>query len=65
MAFKMISQEWCPYHEAYREEYIVDTESDVASLPICCAGSFALVSDSGKVYIVNASGKWVEFGAGV
>lgn len=65
MAFKMISQQWCPYNEDYRKEFIADAESDVASLPTCCAGSSALVSDSGKVYIVNASGKWVEFGAEV
>lgn len=65
MAYKVISEEWCPYNEAYRKEFIADTEADVASLPECCTGSSALVSDSGKVYIVNASGAWVEFGAEV
>ena len=65
MAFKMIFQEWCPYNEAYRKEFIADAESDVATLPKCCTGSSALVSESGKVYIVNASGEWNEFGAEV
>lgn len=65
MAYKVISEEWCSELAAYRHEFILDSNADVASLPSCCAGSSALVSNSGKVYIVNASGKWVEFGAEV
>ena len=65
MAIQMISNDLCPHAGDYRREFICDTEADVAKLPKCCAGSSALISNSGKVYIVNASGAWVEFGAGV
>lgn len=65
MAIKMIHREWCPYSEDFRKEFIADAEADVADLPECCTGSTALISDGGKVYIVNASGEWVEFGVEV
>lgn len=62
MAIKMINQDYCPCLNAYKKDYIVDTEADVSNLPVCCTGSSALVVASGAVYIVNASGKWVVFG---
>lgn len=62
MAIQMISNKMCPHTGDYRREFICDTDDDVANLPECCAGSAALVSASGKVWIVNASGEWVEFG---
>lgn len=63
MAIQLIGQIWCPYAEGYRKEFVVDTEADVGSLPKCCVGSSALVSATGNVYIVNASGRWVAFGS--
>lgn len=47
----------------YREQYILDTDADAASLPQCAPGSQAL-SPTGTIFIVNASGQWVEFGTG-
>ena len=44
------------------KEYICDTDADVKNLPKCCAGSTALVVESGKIYMVNASGEWKPFG---
>lgn len=44
-------------------DYILDTDADAANLPAtCAAGSTALSCASGKVFIVNASGAWVELG---
>lgn len=63
MAIQLIGKTWCPYAEGYRKEFVADTEEDVSSLPECCAGSSALVSATGNVYIVNASGSWVAFGS--
>lgn len=62
MAIKLINREWCACQADYKRDYIVDTQADVASLPVCCTGSSALVVESGAVYIVNASGAWVVFG---
>ena len=60
MAFKLVDKRCCL--SDFPCEYIVDTESDIMSLPECCTGSTAIVVESGAVYMVNASGKWVEFG---
>ena len=49
-------------HEQGAVSFVVDSDADFANLPKCDPGSTA-VSPSGKVYRVNASGKWVEFGA--
>lgn len=65
MAIKWIGQKWCPEDKDYSKEFICDTDVDVANLPECPSGSTALVAASGKIHIVNASGVWVEFGAGV
>ena len=46
------------------DTYMLDTDADVASLPENNPGSSAISAASGKVYIVNASGEWVEFGGG-
>lgn len=62
MAVKLINKEYSPYLDEYKHDYIVDTESDIASLPECCVGSSALVVESGAVYMVNASGIWAVFG---
>lgn len=63
MAFELIKNEWHPKESVRRKEFICDTDDDVKDLPQCVSGSTALVPSSGKVYIVNASGHWVEFGA--
>lgn len=62
MAIELIGNELEP-EIGYVKEYICDTEADVANLPKAKPGSSAVVCATGKVYIVNASGKWVEFGA--
>lgn len=62
MAIKLVDREWSSQLESYVNEYIVDTEVDIASLPECCAGSSALVVETAAVYMVNASGEWVPFG---
>ena len=45
-----------------RKKFIVDSDADVKNLPACCASSVAIVAAGGKVYMVNASGQWVEAG---
>lgn len=63
MAIQMVDKRWCPCVDGYRKDFICDTDTDAAYLPNCCAGSSALVPSSGNIYVVNASGQWVEFGA--
>ena len=65
MAIQMINNDLCPHVGDFRREFICDTAADVANLPNCAAGSSALVCATSKVYIVNASGNWVEFGGEV
>jgi hypothetical protein len=65
MAIQMISNRMCPHTGGYRREFICDTDADVKNLPACCAGSSALVLATGKIFVVNASGNWVEFGGEV
>lgn len=44
-------------------EFIIDTDADAKNLPEgCCCGSTALSCETGNVFIVNASGKWVKLG---
>lgn len=62
MAYKLVNKEWSPHLDEYTHEYIVDTETDIASLPECAVGSSALVVASATVYMVNASGEWAVFG---
>lgn len=44
------------------EEYIRDTDADIDNLPKSDAGSTAMVVESGKIFMVNASGEWKPFG---
>ena len=62
MACKQISKTWNGISS--RKKYIVDSAEDIASLPHCCTGSYAVVANSGDVYIVNASEEWVKMGSG-
>lgn len=53
------------YNKAVRNtihEFICDTDTDFALLPKCDPGSIAVSIATGTVYVVNASGNWVEFG---
>ena len=47
-------------------EFICNTESDISSLPRNVdgvnPGSAAVVCSTAKVYLLNASNQWVEFG---
>lgn len=63
MAIKMTNIEWCSCTNDYRKEFMMDTDADMANLPKCCVGSTAIAVSSGEVYMVNASGDWVVFGA--
>ena len=60
MAYKRINDS---YVNGCRKEYICDTDADFANLPEACTGSMAVSLESGKVYVVNTQGEWVEFGA--
>ncbi len=58
--YKIISSEWVDW-ELYRNEFILDSAADVASLPKSAPGSVAVVAaKDGAVYMVNASGQWKE-----
>lgn len=46
-------------------EYIIDSVDEITSLPAAHPGSTAICPSAGVVYMVNASGEWVEFGAEV
>ena len=61
---KCISRKHCPasgVKHPYIKQLIMDTEADFASLPNAAPGSFAVVADGSKKYMVNASGNWVEY----
>ena len=61
MAVKMISETYCPYTDAYRRHYVMDSAADAGSLPDSCVGSTAIVAaKDGPMYMVNASGNWEE-----
>ena len=61
MAIKCIKSEWCTENADYVREFVLDSADDVANLPKCCPGSTAIVATKGgAIYIVNASGEWVE-----
>lgn len=62
MAFKKVNSDWGSCPDVNRSYFIMDTVDDVPSLPACCTGSIAVAAEGGKVYMVNASGKWVESG---
>lgn len=64
MAIELINSEWRP-EIGRRKEFIADTEADVSALPQCVPSSTALISATGDLYIVNASGEWVKFGGEV
>ena len=43
------------------KDYVVDTAAEVNLLPTNCAmGSSAFVIETGDLYMLNSSGKWVK-----
>lgn len=65
MATKLIDKQYSRQEDGdkYVCTFICDTAADAAKLqtehPNCCPGSKAVVADTGEVWMVNASGKWV------
>lgn len=46
---------------AYVTEFVADTEADLTNLPTSVyPGSTCIITESSKVFILSASGKWVE-----
>lgn len=45
-----------------RATFIIDTDTDLTSLPVSGVGSIAISVDSGNIYMVNASEEWKLFG---
>lgn len=64
MAYKLIGGKYNVFSKApYRviQDFVLDSASDLASLPDCDPGSTAIVADKGgAIYMVNASGEWKE-----
>lgn len=61
MAIQLVNRVWCNIQKGYKNEYVMDTADDAASLPECCPGSTAYTADKDmKLYMVNASGEWKE-----
>jgi hypothetical protein len=64
MAWKLIDVRVNPLTNKDHNEFICDTDADFADLPKCNPGDTAVSAATGNVYVVNASGEWVEFGGG-
>ena len=62
MAIKRISNTWNEAMDEPVVTYLMDTDNDLEQLPDSAPSSTAISAESGRVYIVNASGEWVEFG---
>lgn len=61
MAIKKINAEYNPNVGGYVEEFVCDSEDDVANLPEALTSSTAIVASEGSsMYMVNASGQWVK-----
>lgn len=63
MAFKQVDYHFTA-NGFFVKEFIVDSDADFENLPKCDPASEALNPHNGKLYMVDASGNWVEFGAG-
>lgn len=61
MAFKQVDYHFTA-NGFFVKEIIVDSDADFENLPKCDPTSTALNPHNGKVYVVDASGNWVEFG---
>lgn len=62
MGFKLVDSTWNPNLQDYVKVFLVDQESDVASLPESCTYSKAIVLDVGAVYMVDTTGQWKKYG---
>lgn len=60
MAIKLVDSKWNPILTGTTKKFVMDSESEVSSLPNAIPGSSALAVDTGAAYIVNASGTWTE-----
>ena len=66
MATKMINKKYSVQADGdkYVCSFICDTAADAANLqtehPNCSSGSKAVVAETGEVWMVNASGNWVN-----
>ena len=59
MAVKLIDEKYYPHSDDYCRTFVMDSDADVSSLPICGAGSIAMVAnEGGSVYMANTSGEW-------
>ncbi len=43
------------------ETFVLDSAEDVKDLPTCDPMSIAIVANGGAIFMVNASGEWVNF----
>ena len=43
------------------ETFVLDSAEDVKDLPVCAPMSMAIVASGGTIFMVNASGEWVNF----
>lgn len=61
---KCVSQKYYPMSNKkplYIKQLIMDSEADFSKLPEAAPGSYAVIADGSKKYMVNASGNWVEY----
>lgn len=59
MAYKIVDKQYCAYTDADRFTFVLDSDDDVVNLPICSAGSIAMVAtENGNIYMTNTSGEW-------
>lgn len=63
MAFKCIELTHDHTLNIVKKTFVLDSEEDLVNLPACSAGSMAIVASGGKIFMVNASGEWVNFNA--
>lgn len=64
MAWKLIDVRVNPLTNKDHNEFICDTDADFTNLPKGNPGDTAVSAATANVYVVNASGYWVEFGSG-
>lgn len=62
MAYKLIDEQYNPFPNSERKEFICDNDADFTDLPKSAPGSSAVSVETGAVMMVNASGEWAKFG---
>ena len=61
MAYIKTRRKWANCLNDYQYEFVLDSDADVANLPECKAGSTAMVSEGGNIYMTNTKGEWKLF----